>query len=109
LAEEFQAFVARNRHLSSANWLRYGDTCSKTFFDFHRIGKKKALIRELATDSGTVSGQQDLSHYVTSFYARLYMSDAQDLCWQSIPGMVTDDANANLVNNLSLEEVGRAI
>jgi alkyl sulfatase BDS1-like metallo-beta-lactamase superfamily hydrolase len=43
LAEEFQASVARNRHLSSANWLRYGDTCSKTFFDFHRIGKKKAL------------------------------------------------------------------
>jgi alkyl sulfatase BDS1-like metallo-beta-lactamase superfamily hydrolase len=56
LAEEFQASVARNRHLSSANWLRYGDTCSKTFFDFHRIGKKKAFMRELETDSGIVSG-----------------------------------------------------
>jgi hypothetical protein len=41
LAEEFQDSVARNRHLSSASWLRYGDTCSKTFFDFHRIGKKR--------------------------------------------------------------------
>jgi hypothetical protein len=41
LAEEFQDSVAQNRHISSANWLRYGDTCSKTFFDFHRIGKKR--------------------------------------------------------------------
>jgi endonuclease/exonuclease/phosphatase family metal-dependent hydrolase len=81
LAEEFQDSVARNRHISSANWLRYGDTCSKTFFDFHRIGKKKALMRELETDFGTVSGQHDLAHYVTSFYTRLYTSDADS------PGM----------------------
>ncbi len=117
LAEEFQASVARNHHLNSANWLRYGDTCSKTFFDFHRIGKKKALMRELETDSGIVLGQQDLTHYVTSFYARLYTSDAgspgtaeaQDSCWQNVPCIVIDDANADLVNSLSLEEVGRAI
>ncbi len=76
LAEEFQASVVQNRHLSSANWLRYGDTYSKTFFDFHRIKKKKALMRELETDSGTVSGQQDLTHYVTSFYAQLYTLEA---------------------------------
>jgi hypothetical protein len=108
LAEEFQASMARNRHLSSANWLRYGDTCSKTFFDFHRIGKKKALMRELETGSGTISGQQDLTHYVTNFDAWLYTSDAgtpgtaeaQDLCWQSVPGMVTGDANASLVSSL---------
>jgi hypothetical protein len=117
LAEEFQASVARNRHLSSASWLKYGNTCSKTFFDFHRIGKKKALMRELETDSGTVLGQQDLTHYITSFYARLYTSEArtpstaeaQDLCWKNIPGMVTGDANASLTSSLSLEEVGRAI
>jgi hypothetical protein len=74
-------------------------------------------MRELATDSGTVSGQQDLSHYVTNFYSRLYTSDAgttgnveaQDLCWQSVPGKVTGDASASLVSNLSLEEVGRTI
>jgi hypothetical protein len=41
LAKIFQTTVARNWHLTSTNWLRYGDTCSKTFFDFHRIGKKK--------------------------------------------------------------------
>jgi hypothetical protein len=74
-------------------------------------------MRELETDTGTVSGQQDLTHYITSFYARLYTLDAgslstaaaQDMCWQSVPGMVTSDANDSLVSNLSLEEVGRAI
>jgi hypothetical protein len=44
-AEVFQDSVAHNRHFSSPKWLRYGDTCSKTFFDFHHIGKKKALLR----------------------------------------------------------------
>ncbi len=71
--------MARNRHLNSASLLRYRDTCSKTFFDFHRIGKKKALMRELETDSRTVSGQKDLSHYVTSFYARLYTLEADSV------------------------------
>jgi len=74
-------------------------------------------MRELMIDSGTISGQQDFTHYVTSFYARLYTSDActlgiakaQDLCWQSVPGMVTGDANASLISSLSLEELGRAI
>ncbi|CAK9881918.1 unnamed protein product [Sphagnum jensenii] len=74
-------------------------------------------MKELETNSGIVSGQQDLTHYVTSFYARLYTSDAgtpgiaqaQDLCWQSVPGRVIGDANASLISNLSLEEVGRAI
>jgi len=117
LTEEFQDSVARNRHLSSASWLRYGDTCSKTFFDFHRIGEKKALMRELETNSRTVSGQQDLAHYVTSFYTRLYTSDAdspdtsaaQELCWQSVPSRVSVDANEGLVGSLSVEEVAKAI
>jgi hypothetical protein len=117
LAEEFQDSMARNRHLSSASWFRYGDTCSKTFFDFHRIGKKKALMRELETDFGIVSGQHDLAHYVTSFYTRLYMSDAdspdtsaaQELCWQSVPKRVSVDTNEGLVSSLSVEEVAKAI
>jgi len=117
LVEEFQDSMARNRHLSSASWLRYGDTCSKTFFDFHRIGKKKALMRELKTDSGTVSGQHDLAHYVTSFYTRFYTSDAdspdtsmaQELCWQSVPSRVSVDANKALVCSFSVEEVAKAI
>jgi hypothetical protein len=44
LAEVFQDLVERNRHFFSSNWLRYGDTCFKAFFYFHRIGKKKTLL-----------------------------------------------------------------
>lgn len=39
LAEIYQNHqVSCNQHLSSANWFRYGDTCSKNFFDFHKLG-----------------------------------------------------------------------
>jgi hypothetical protein len=79
LAEIFQTLVERNRHLSSSNWFRYGDTCSKTFFDFHQIGKKKTLLRELNTESRSITGQNDLTQYITEFYSRLYSLDADIL------------------------------
>jgi hypothetical protein len=75
-AEVFQSSVERNQHLSSSSWLRYKDTCSKAFFDFHRIGKKKTHLRELETEDGTIRGQSDLALYVFDFYAKLYTSDA---------------------------------
>ncbi len=75
LAKVFQDSVVRNRHLSLANWLKYGDTCSKAFFDFHHIGKKKALLRELETESGTITGQNDLAQFITDYYTRLYSLD----------------------------------
>ncbi len=74
--EVFQDSVERNKHLSASKWLRYGDTCSRAFFDFHRIGKKTTFLRELETKTGTITGQGDLSLYITDFYARLYSSDA---------------------------------
>ncbi len=76
MVEVFQDMVARVCHSSAANWLRYGDTCSKTFFDFHRIGKTKAILKELDIEAGLITGQQDLSHYISEFYSRLYTSDA---------------------------------
>jgi len=76
LAEVFQNSVERNRHLSSSNWLKYGDTCSKAFFDFQRIGKKKTLLRELETETGTITGHNDLTQYITEYYSRLYSSKA---------------------------------
>jgi hypothetical protein len=79
LAEGFQDSVVHNRHLSSAKWLKYGDTCSKAFFDFHCIGKKKALLRELGTEYGTSMGQHDLTHFITDYYTCLYTSDALSL------------------------------
>jgi hypothetical protein len=76
LAEVFQNSVERNHHLSSSNWFRYGDTCSKAFFNFHHIGKKKTLLQELATETGTITGQNDLTQYITEYYTRLYSLDA---------------------------------
>jgi hypothetical protein len=104
LAEVFQASVVHNNHLSMAKWFRYGDTCSKTFFDFHRIGKKKTLLKELKVDGRTISYQRDLSHYITKFYANLYVlevhapgtSKAQERCWESVPTWVTKAMNANM-------------
>jgi hypothetical protein len=96
LAEIFQDSVVRNRHLSASTWLRYGDTYSRTFFDFHRVGKKKALIRELEMESGTVTGQRDLTDHITDFYKHLYTSEAgtagsenaREQCWSSVPPRV---------------------
>lgn len=56
IADVFQDSIARIWHTSAANWLRYGDTCSKTFFDFHCIGKKKAFLKELDIEFETITG-----------------------------------------------------
>jgi hypothetical protein len=117
LAEVFQDSVARNRHLSTARWFRYGDTCSKPFFDFHRVGKKKALIRELETESGTVMGQSNLTDYITDYYKRLYASGAnapstkkaQELCWLSVSPKVAKDTNSLLTQKFTLAKVLNAI
>jgi hypothetical protein len=82
----------------------YGDTYSKTFFDFHRIRKKKTLMKELEVHGGTISDQRDLSHYITKFYANLYAleahaqgtSEPQERCWESIPTQVTEAMNVNI-------------
>ncbi len=117
LAKVFQNSVKRNRHLSSSNWLRYGDTCSKAFFDFHRIGKKKTLLRELETETRTITGQNDLTQYITNYYTRLYSSDAHTLgteeaqaeCWTSVLVKVTQDTNASLTRDLTVRDILDAI
>jgi hypothetical protein len=45
MVEVFQASVECNNHLSEAKWFKCGDTYSTTFFDFHRIGKKKTFLK----------------------------------------------------------------
>ncbi len=117
MADVFQDSIERSWHTSAANWFRYGDTCSKTFFNFHRTGKKKALLRKLVTEFGTITGQQDLSHYITDYYTRLYSSDAlalgtadaQDQCWSSVSVKVPEDVNSSLTRSLVLKEIHDAI
>ncbi len=117
LADVFQNSVERIQHSSASRWLRYGDTCSKTFFDFHRIGIKRALLRELETEEGLVTGQSDLALYITSFYANLYTSDArapdtaeaQAAYYTSVPAKVTQVMNEKLTKELTIKEVSEAI
>jgi hypothetical protein len=109
--------VERNRHLSTSNWLRYGDTCSRTFFDFHRAGNKRTLLRELETDGGTVTGQNDLTQYIIEYYTKLYSSDAhspgtekaQKRCWTSVLAKVSGNINETLTRKLTLSEIHKAI
>jgi hypothetical protein len=112
LAEVFQASVECNNHLSTAKWFRYGNTYSKTFFDLHRIRKKKTLLKELEVNGRTISDQRDLSHYITKFYANLYASEAhapgtskaQERCWESVPTQVMEAMNTDMTRPLSLEK-----
>ncbi len=64
MADSLQEQVARNHQLTASTWFRYGDTCLKKFFDFHRIGRKQTLLKELTTEEGEIKGQEDLAHYV---------------------------------------------
>jgi hypothetical protein len=98
-------------------WLRYEDTYSKTLFDFHRIDKKRTLLKELEVDRETISRQEDLSLYISKFYANLYTlephslasAEAQRRCWESVLSQVIEDMNSKMTQKLSLEEVVEAI
>ncbi|CAM6008428.1 unnamed protein product [Sphagnum balticum] len=62
MADSLQEQVAWNHQLIAATWFRYGDTCSKQFFDFHRLGRKRTPLKELTTDDGEITG-----HYVQTW------------------------------------------
>jgi hypothetical protein len=117
MVEVFQAWVERNSHLSAAKWFKYGETCSKTFFDFQRIEKEKTLLKELEVDGGTISDQKDLSHYITRFYANLYAfgahasgtSETQETCWENVSTQVTKAMNVDMTQPLSMAKITKAI
>jgi len=117
LADLLQEKITRNHQLSSTSWFRYGDTCSKLFFNFHRIGRKRTPLKELKTEGGDITGQEDLAHYVRSFYAHLYTSkantsgtsEAREACWDSTPARVSNVANDELTKELTLKEIKEAI
>jgi hypothetical protein len=100
-----------------AKWFRYDDTCSELFFDFHCVGKKRTLLKELEVDGMTTYKHTDLSHYIPQLYTNLYtfephsldIAEAQRKCWESVPSQVTKDMNAEMTQELTLEEVVEAI
>jgi hypothetical protein len=91
--------------------------CSKRFFDFHRIGRKRTLLKELTIEEGEIKGQEDLAHYVRSFYTRLYTSEAsapgtsgaREECWASTLTRVSIETNQELTKDLTLKEIRDAI
>ncbi len=117
LADLLQEKVARNHQLSAASWFRYGDTCSKRFFDFHRIGRKRMPLKKLKTEGGDITGQEDLAHYVRAYYAHLYTSEAnapgtseaREVCWSNTPTRVSNEANDGLTKQLTLKEIKEVI
>jgi hypothetical protein len=117
VVEVFQASIEHISHLLTAKWFRYGDTCSKTFFDFYQIGKKKTFLKELKVNGRTISDKRDLSHYITKFYANLYASkehapgtsEAQERCWENVPTRVTEAINVDMTRPLSLAKITETI
>lgn len=75
------------------------------------------MLRELETENGPVRGQADLAHYVTEFYTKLYSSEvhlpgtqeAQARCWDNVSAIVIAETNTSFTQNLTLEEVLKAI
>jgi len=113
MADSLQEQVARNHQLSASTWFKYGDMCSKRFFDFHRIGSKRMLLKELTIEEGEIKGQEDLAHYVRSFYAHLYTSEAsapstseaREACWANTSIRVSNETNEELTKELTLKEI----
>jgi hypothetical protein len=64
-ADYVQELVAKSNHSLIANWVRYSDRCPQLFCDFHKLGKKKVLIKELVDEECTLTKQKDLVHYIT--------------------------------------------
>jgi hypothetical protein len=117
LADFFQKFVVHNNHHSSTKWLKYEDTYSKTFFDFHLIGKKKTILKELEAEGEIITGYKYLFQYIIGFYANLYaseayaqgISEAQERCWQSVLVRVMEAMNVSMTKDLTLKEIVEAI
>ncbi|CAK9271259.1 unnamed protein product [Sphagnum jensenii] len=117
MADSLQEQVVRNHQLSASTWFRYRDTCSKKFFDFHRIGRKRTLLKELTTEEGEIKGQEDLAHYIRSFYTHLYTleaeapgtSEAREACWTSTPTRISTETNQEPTKDLTLKEIRDAI
>ncbi|CAK9870186.1 unnamed protein product [Sphagnum jensenii] len=75
------------------------------------------LSRSSKPRGGDITGQEDLAHYVRSFYERLYTSEAstlgtseaREVCWDNTLARVSIVANEELTKELTLKEIKEAI
>jgi hypothetical protein len=114
LAECFQILVERYNHHLATKWLRYRDTCFKTFFDFHQIDKKRTLLKELKVDEETISRHEDLSLHLQVLCQLIYIRIALTSHYKA-PKEVLGECTFlsyggyEMPQELSLEEVVEAI
>jgi len=70
-------------------------------------------LQELEIETGTITGQNDLTQCITEYYARIYSSEvhtpgtakAQAECWTSVPVKVTQDTNASLTRDFTVRDI----
>ncbi len=71
----------------------------------------------MTIEDGEITSQEDLAHYVRSFYMHLYTSEAnasstseaREDCWASTPSRVSNETNKELIQELTLKEIQDAI
>ncbi len=71
----------------------------------------------MTIEDGEITSQEDLAHYVRSFYMHLYTSEAnasstseaREDCWASTPSRVSNETNKELTQELTLKEIQEAI
>jgi hypothetical protein len=71
----------------------------------------------LETETRTITGQNDLTQYITEYYTRLYSSDAHTLgtakvqaeCWTSVLVKVIQDTYVSLTRDLMVRDILDAI
>jgi hypothetical protein len=66
------------QHGSSLHWYKYGDTCSKVFFNFQKGCHKRVLIKELVANRNVLTTKSELAQYIHGFYECLYSTEPEN-------------------------------
>ena len=104
---------------STCHWFRYGDRCTKQFFNKFKDRMKTHNISELETEQGILTEQDHKLQYITSFYSQLYAKGeegggvdraaAKEKCWNTVPCVVNTTVNNALTRPLTSLEITEAI
>jgi hypothetical protein len=78
LTEDFQNDLLRSTHNMVAHWYRYGNTCFKVFFNFHKGCHRCVLINALVANGNVLTVQSKLDLYVQGFYEHLYLTKLEN-------------------------------